>query len=67
MLQAKWRIAQIKIIFQPASCLEKLLVRLLGSSEGDLGGSFQEGGLDFLEVALVWKFPYGILWKQVNF
>ena len=27
---------------------------------------FPEGGLDFLEVALVWKFPYGSLSKQTS-
>ena len=36
---------------------------LLGSS-GGFGRKFPEGGLNFLEVALVWKFPYGNLPKQ---
>ena len=31
---------------------------------GGFGGKFPEGGLNFLEVALVWKFPYGNLPKQ---
>ena len=54
-----------KTNFHPASRLEKLLEGLLGS----LGGferKFPEGGLDFLEVALVWKFPHGILAKQTS-
>ena len=36
---------------------------LLGSS-GGFGRKFPEGGLNFLEVVLVWKFPYGNLPKQ---
>ena len=36
---------------------------LLGSS-GEFGQKFPEGGLNFLEVALVGKFPYGNLPKQ---
>ena len=52
-----------KTIFQPASRLEKLMEGLLGSS-GGFGRKFPEGGLNFLEVALVWKFPYGNLPKQ---
>ena len=54
-----------KTIFQPALWLEKLLDGLLGS----LGGferKFPEGGLDFLEVALVWKYPHGTLPKQTS-
>ena len=31
---------------------------------GGFGRKFPEGGLNFLEVALVWKFPYGNLPKQ---
>ena len=38
-------------------------LRLLGSS-GGFGRKFPEGGLNFLEVALVRKFPYGNLPKQ---
>ena len=52
-----------KTIFQPASRLEKLMEGLLGSS-GGFGRKFSEGDLNFLEVALVWKFPYGNLPKQ---
>ena len=48
-----------------ASCLEKLLEGLLGSS-GGFGRKFPEGDPDFLEVALVWEFPYGILPKQTS-
>ena len=51
-----------KTIFRLASRLEKLLDGLLGV----LGGfwrKFPEGGLDFLEVALVWKFPHRFLPK----
>ena len=33
---------------------------------GGFGRKFPEGGLDFLEVALVWKFPHGILPKQTS-
>ena len=33
---------------------------------GGFGRKFPEGGLDFLEVALVWKFPDGILPKQTS-
>ena len=33
---------------------------------GGSGGSFLHGGLDFLEVALVWKFPDGSLSKQTS-
>ena len=33
---------------------------------GGVGRKFPEGGTDFLEVALVWKFPYGILSKQTS-
>ena len=29
-------------------------------------GEFPEGGLDFLEVAVVWKFPYRIPPKQTS-
>ena len=36
---------------------------LLGSS-GGFGWKFPERDLNFLEVALVWKFPYGNLPKQ---
>ena len=56
---------KFKMIFQPASCLEKLLEGLLRRS-GGFGQKFPEGGLDFLEVALVWKSPYGILPKQTS-
>ena len=52
-----------KTVLQPASRLEKLMEGLLGSS-GGFGRAFPEGGLNFLEVALVWKFPYGNLPKQ---
>ena len=52
-----------KTIFRPASSLEPLLEGLLGSS-GGFGRKFPEGGLNFLEVALVWKFPYGNHPKQ---
>ena len=52
-----------KTIFRPASSLEPLLEGLLGSS-GGFGRKFPEGGLNFLEVALVWKFPYGSHPKQ---
>ena len=39
---------------------------LVGSS-GVFGREFPERGcLDFLEVALVWKCPYGILVKQTS-
>ena len=31
---------------------------------GGVGRKFPEGGLNFLEVVLVWKFPYGNLPKQ---
>ena len=54
---------QIKTLFQPASRLEKLMEGLLGSS-GGFRRKFREGGLNFLEVALVWTFPYGNLPKQ---
>ena len=54
-----------KTNFQPASWLEKLREELLGSS-GGFGRKFPEGGLDFLEVALVWKFPDGSLPKQAS-
>ena len=53
----------IKTIFRPASSLEPLLEGLLGSS-GGFGRKFPEGGLNFLEVALVWKFPNGNHPKQ---
>ena len=33
---------------------------------GGFGRKFPEGGPDFLEVALVWKFPYGVLPKQTS-
>ena len=33
---------------------------------GRSGGSFPEGGLDFLKVALVWTFPYRTLLKQAS-
>ena len=33
---------------------------------GGFGRNFPEGGPDFLEVALVWKFPYGIFPKQTS-
>ena len=33
---------------------------------GGFGREFPEGGPDFLEVALVWEFPYGILPKQTS-
>ena len=52
-----------KTIFQPASRLEKFMEGLLRSS-GGLGQKFPEGGLNFLVVGLVWKFPYGNLPKQ---
>ena len=52
-----------KTVLQPASRLEMLMEGLLGSS-GGFGRKFPEGGLNFLEVALVWKFPYGNLPKQ---
>ena len=45
----------IRMIFQPASWLEKLLEGLLRSL-GGFGRKFPEGGPDFLEVASVWKF-----------
>ena len=54
-----------KTIFQPAFRLEKLLEGLLGSS-GGFGRKFAEGSQDFLEVALVWKLPYGLLLKQTS-
>ena len=54
-----------KTIFQPASRLEKLVEGLL-ESLGGFERKFPEGGLDFLEVALVWKFPHGILPKQTS-
>ena len=57
------RQAVSKTVLQPASRLEKLMEGLLGSS-GGFGRKFPEGGLNFLEVALVWKFPYGNLPKQ---
>ena len=41
-----------------------LLEGLLRSLWGGSGGSFRKGGLNFLKVALVWKFPYGSLPKQ---
>ena len=61
-----WRACHSKTIFQPASQLEKLLEWLLGSwgGGGRFGRKLPEGGQDFLEVALVWKFPHGILPKQ---
>ena len=55
--------AIVKTIFRPASSLEPLLEGLLGSS-GGFGRKFPEGGLNFLEVALVWKFPHGNHPKQ---
>ena len=57
--------AYSKRIFQPALWLEKLLEGLLGSS-GGFWRKFPEGGPDFLEVALVWKFPYRILPRQTS-
>ena len=54
---------QTKTIFRPASSLEPFLEWLLGSS-GGFGRKFPEGGLNFLEAALVWKFPYGNHPKQ---
>ena len=40
--------------------------RDFSEARGGSGGSFREGGLDFLEVALVWKFPDGSLSKQTS-
>ena len=51
------------IIIRPASWLEPFLEGLLGSP-GGFGRKFPEGGLNFLEGALVWKFPYRNLPKQ---
>ena len=56
---------KVKTIFQTASWLEKLWEGLLGSSVG-FGRKFPEGGVDFLEVALVWKFPDGSPPKQTS-
>ena len=53
-----------KTIFRPASSLEPPLEGLLGSW-GGFGQKFPEGGLNFLEVALVFKiFPCGNHPKQ---
>ena len=57
-------ISETKTVLQPVSRLEKLMEGLLGSSGGGgFGRKFPEGALN-LEVALVWKFPYGNLPKQ---
>ena len=54
-----------KTIFPPANWMEKLLQGRLGSL-GVVRRKFPEGGLDFLEVALVWTYPHGILPKQTS-
>ena len=53
-----------KTIFQPA-CDWKSSWRDFSEFRGGSGGNF-EGGLDFLEVALVWKYPHGTLPKQTS-
>ena len=68
--QQNWRNFREKLhdeVLQGDPRQEKLPEGLLGSwGGGGFGRKFPEGGLDFLEVALVWRFPYEILPKQTS-